>query len=224
MAYDIGGGGGKAGAGSDADKVALSKPYDISGEMTPEKMQQLNEMLQTLFDNQGKQEDVGVRGPAVTVAGHVALWDDTKGTKLKDAGVFTYSIAVLDLTAAQLSVATTYTIVAAPGAGKILVPLLFSASREVTGAFSAAGTGADLQYDGISTNIVAISGLNLTTVGTRHYAEAAAAIAITSDPSNKALVVDVNTTMTAGTLRNNAIRFSVFYYTIDTPYYPPTTN
>ena len=49
MAYDIGGGGLPPGSISENTKIALSKPFDLEGEMSPAKMAQLDQMLAELY-------------------------------------------------------------------------------------------------------------------------------------------------------------------------------
>lgn len=99
MAIDQGGGGGRAGSDTNDDIYALDMPYDISGEPTADKMQQLNEMLTDLFrrstrvagdvttiNNSTSSGGGDVSGPAGAVADNIAVFDGVTGKIIKDGG------------------------------------------------------------------------------------------------------------------------------------------
>ena len=97
---DIGGGGGRAPRLNTNNRYNLSKPYELEGDMTPEKMSYLNEMLQelynaqllslnTLLDSDGDAVASGagagdVVGPASAVDGDIALFDGVTGKLIRD--------------------------------------------------------------------------------------------------------------------------------------------
>ena len=95
--YSLGGGGGTAGESIDDSSYALDKPYDISGQPSSEKMDQLDEMLSHLFKaNTRASTDIStinttiasgvVSGPASSTTGDVAQFADATGTLLSDSG------------------------------------------------------------------------------------------------------------------------------------------
>lgn len=147
--FNIGGGGGKAPGHTANNRYNLAKPYELEGEMTPEKMANLNEMLQelymaqqlslnTLLNSDGEAEAASgdVVGPDSATDDAIALFDGVTGKLLQDSGVTlatlitssTFNVATLNLTEANLEAfdgtsGTDIQWVAAPAAGSIIFPV-----------------------------------------------------------------------------------------------------
>ena len=103
MAYEQGGGGGKAPDFTPITSHALSKPYDLTGDMSPEKMSQLDEMLELLFrstrfsaENISTLESASgtgdVVGPSSATDGRIAEFDGTTGKLIADSGILTADV------------------------------------------------------------------------------------------------------------------------------------
>ena len=99
MAYEQGGGGGKAPGFTPITAHALSKPYDLTGDMTSEKMAQLDEMLELLFRSTrftAETVEAGgagdVVGPSSAVDGNIAEFDGTTGKLIADGGKATADV------------------------------------------------------------------------------------------------------------------------------------
>lgn len=93
--FNPGGGGSPAPTGVTSTTYALDKPYELSGEMTPEKLQQIDEMFAELYKGFTKARDAlttglsstgsgNVVGPATAVDGDIALYNGVTGKLLKD--------------------------------------------------------------------------------------------------------------------------------------------
>lgn len=91
MTFPVGGGGGPAASTDASTAHALDKPYDITGEPSADKMQQIDEMFDLLFRSATQtEEDVadagGVSGPSSSTDGNVPKFDGTDGQTLADSG------------------------------------------------------------------------------------------------------------------------------------------
>lgn len=97
MAFEQGGGGGKSPSITANTAHALAKPYELSGEMTPEKMSQLDEMLALLFESakfsaadivtlDAESGSGDVVGPSGATDGRIAEFDGTTGKLIADSG------------------------------------------------------------------------------------------------------------------------------------------
>lgn len=122
MAFPQGGGGGKAPGFTLNNAHALSKPYELSGEMTPEKTAQLDEMLQLLFNSmrfsasdistlQTSVEEAGggsgdVVGPSSATDGRIAEFDGATGKLLADSGKLTADVVTGPGSAGDDNIAT----------------------------------------------------------------------------------------------------------------------
>lgn len=145
-------GGGRAGSET-RDNYALDKPYDLFGEPSADKMQQLDEMLTDLFRRSTKvASDVAaiqntsgssgdVTGPAGAGSGNIAVFSGITGKVIADggstiAGVIASAVAqsiaatgvislTVDITEAQFEAANTtpITLVPAQGAGTVIMPI-----------------------------------------------------------------------------------------------------
>jgi len=97
--YSQGGGGGIAGDGTVPDQFALDKPYDISGDPTAEKMQQIDEMLRYLYTAITRAQDGldatgagDVVGPSSAVDGDVVKFSGTTGKLIADGSKLVSSL------------------------------------------------------------------------------------------------------------------------------------
>lgn len=122
--YDTGGGGGKAPSLTANNRFSLAKPYDLSGDATPESLSQIDEMMQQLYESHrllySLLEDGGiinssgvastgsgdVAGPASSVDGRIAEFDGTTGKVLVDSGKLTADVVTGPASATADRIAT----------------------------------------------------------------------------------------------------------------------
>lgn len=178
MALTIGAGGGRASDTDTDDNYALDKPYDLSGEPTAEKMQQLDEMLAFLFkgltrgrssitDLQnvfGSGGSGDVVGPSSAVDGDMAVFDGVTGKLIKDGG----AIGAINgspvggilkqtrviVTNAQMKALNTtpVEVISAPGSGKIVIPVMCWVHSSIAVGYNTSNS-CSLRYNGIAVDI-----------------------------------------------------------------------
>lgn len=247
MAFPQGGGGGKAPGFTLNNAHALSKPYELSGEMTPEKTAQLDEMLQLLFDSMrfsasdistlqttvaADDDDGGagdVVGPSSAVDDNVVTFDGTTGKLIQDSGVtiseltpvITGGFAVASVTLTHTDIqglnTTPVTIVSAV-ADKIIVPFQFIMQQEIGGTLFNTPPTITLRY-AAATAQSASNGIAITNT---------ANVNKTSFAEMAGLAVANNTNVsnsdlvlrgsTDVTLGSGTFTFSVGYFLIDAVY------
>lgn len=166
-AYPVGGGGGRIRTPIEVGDPALSKPYDMKGEWTGLKSDQLDEMLETLFRTVRQGQDTvtniinnptsggDVFGPASATDGHLALFDTGTGKLIKDGGAlptFFIKSVTLALTDAQIKAlnVTPITILAAE-AGIINIPLFLAGHIVTTTGYNTSQTISPRYIGGGST-------------------------------------------------------------------------
>lgn len=164
MAFPLGGGGGKGASSTASDEYALAKPYDVSGPPTPDKMEQINEMLEALYNalisastqittietrvEVVEDDDSGgdVVGPSSSTDGNIVTFDGTTGKQIQDSGtalndILTGTTGVLRTASVSLSAGdldtlrdTPVTVASAAGAGTVLVPVRLAVKTILTTA------------------------------------------------------------------------------------------
>jgi hypothetical protein len=199
MAYDQGGGGGKASSLSENDRVALGKLYELEGEMTPEKVAQLNEMLTLLFH------------AATQTEGRVIDIEEEEDPEAEDQVVLQ---ATVNITESQLESGGTspITLVAAV-TGKVIVPISAVFVVTTTVAYTSSPQWR-LRYAGIVQTISGAASPNLqATVTARGTLGLLTVVDNSSDPTGVALVLSLQSDPT-GTGTATA-KIHVAYYLAD---------
>lgn len=130
-AYSVGGGGGRAASFTENDADALSMPYDLSGPITSDTLQQINEMFDLLFKGMVKRKS------------EIAVLEDAP------AVVQTLLIKEVSLTVAQLRTLNSSPVELLPAVNGYTYLLLdpLYAHRTSTVGFSAGAT-TTVQYGG----------------------------------------------------------------------------
>lgn len=144
-AYPIGGGGGRIRVPEENTDSALSKPYDMRGDWSGLKSDQLDEMLETLFRSSRQTQEIvqiiendggDVVGPSSAVDDRIATFDGTTGKLIQDGGYSISDIATILISGVSFaSVSRTFTndelkslntvpiTIVSGVANKILIPL-----------------------------------------------------------------------------------------------------
>jgi hypothetical protein len=242
MAYEQGGGGGKSPSITAVSAHALSKPYDLIGDMTPEKVAQLDEMLELLFrSTRFSADDLSdlettvnnlssgggdVFGPDVAVDDNLVLFDGVTGKRIKDSGVSVDDLAtVTGLTARSVRVPltelaleganTTPIELVAATSGKILIPMSCAIELNQTAVYSNNPT-ISIRYGGIAGNLTNTAAGAFNVGGShseRHIISIVDTLTIASDIVNKSLVFFLNADLTGtGSVTGTAV---LAYYIVD---------
>ena len=196
MSYTIGGGGGPAGGDTSSD-YALDKPYDIYWPLSEDQVQQINEMLDTLFKAQTR------------AASDISAVSATTSTDIK--------VVTKILTDSQIQALNTspITLVSAPGVDKVIVPISWQLRRNTSGGAYSANPTFFLRYgsagaDGSLFSGVAIA-LNLATDNNWYRDEALETAIVTTDITNNSLVAKTSADVTSGSA-GNTLNLIVVYY------------
>ena len=209
MSYSVGGGGGPAGANPDDDSV-IAKPYDLSRPtMSPEMVQQMDEMFQELYQANGTLVPRIKALEASTQASKIYVRTVKIGnTRLKTIGD------------------TPVTVVDAPGAGKIIAPVFAVGATYQTAAYSASRTCGFGYTDSSLTSAPALFTTWASFLSSSAGVRRRSYISADTDVNNVDITEMVNcpvyfgasgTDVTGGSVDNYAIvRF--FYRIIDAPF------
>lgn len=211
MSYPLGGGGGKAGSISTSENFALDKPYDISGEPSADKMQQIDEMLDLLFRTLTRTATEFVQGPdGVERDENIAIFDGVTGKIIQDSGTklseitAAFRVASYDLTEAELETANSVPPIIIPAvADKIIIPVVFQLKLTITSIYSN-NPVVSLRYNGVTQNISDTMAPVFTINGNKFLQTNAASRTLTGDPTNKGVVYFHNAELTgagAGTAK-----------------------
>lgn len=193
MAYDIGGGGGRSQTDIVSDRIAFAKPHDIYGEWSSDVAQKLNEMLDDLYNIANRTDDVGVKGPSSAVDGNIAIFDGPTGKIIKDGGTAAHLlIASKPLTEAEIEALNTtpIEIIAAPGNGRIIVPVHCLVKVVLTTTYSTNpnfnlnhnGNTANNLLNGVTLGLTTDTGTKYRTADGTNWTHAS-----TFDPINKSV-------------------------------------
>lgn len=202
-AYNQGGGGGRAGVTEDSSLFALDQPFEIGNTFTAATAAQINEMFRILFKAQTR---------AQTTITNLSNSISTGGDILSE------TITLTQTQFANLST-TPQNIVIAPGANKVLVPLLFTGEQTTTVAWTNSPTFR-LRHTGSAVDAVSPSTLAVNSTRTVHIhcigggGSAAQYFSNALLPTNLGLQVSASADFT-GTGTSTDIRFSVYYVVID---------
>jgi hypothetical protein len=229
MAYGIGGGGGKAPSFTTNPQFSLAKPGEITDLTNPEQVSLLDEMLQELYESHrllyatllagGVLGSDGVAagggdvvGPDGATADRLVAFDSTTGKLIKDSGYTASTLLAaasgevllveVDVSEAELETAGNpkKVVIAAPGAGIVIVPLQMQIKFDLTVNYTNAPT-LHLEYDGITTDITgsiasgASGGAPETTIGGTGSASWEVSSGV-GDPTNKSVGLCMNTNLT----------------------------
>lgn len=196
---DQGGGGGRAGV-EISDVFALDKPYDLSGEPSIEKMQQIDEMFHQLFQWLVRNKD-RVTDIETSVAGL--------------SGITSVLSATVSITEGEYRALNTVpkTLIE-PVTGKLIIPLVVAKRVTVSSAFSASSNGT-VRYIGSGTSVVTIG---LAANGTARYDSLRYVSAgydnTATDHRGEGVEVVGSAALTGGTF-SAGMTFTVFYVLVD---------
>lgn len=175
---DPGSGGGSATNLTENSAYALDMPYDVSGQPSSEKMQQIAEMLEMLFRNGTLSASAiatlvtlisgsgsgDVTGPSGAVDGNVAVFNGVTGKIIKDGGAIgaingspvggILKQTQVTVTNAQMKSLNTspVDVITAPGAGKIVIPVMCWVHSVVVTGYNTSNS-CSLRYNGIAVDI-----------------------------------------------------------------------
>ncbi len=212
--------GGRSPQGLPNYRYFLTKPYDMDGDITAEKWEQLNQMLTELYDAGRIITTSFEEGQVLdSETGEVADTSEASG----DDSASAIRVAVTDLAAADIYTLNTVPveIVPAGGAGIIRVPIMAATYGNVLVAFSATTT-VTIRYTN-ATTVVPSTAVNIVTAaatGPRYTQKSANGDAAIADVANSALEFVATGANTTGTLTNDILRVYVVYYELTAPYNP----
>lgn len=199
MSYTIGGGGAPAGA-TTTDSYALDKPYEVYWPLTQEQVEQINQMLDTLFKyvTRAKTDVDAVKADISSIGVKVALRTLTHG----------------ELTSCNTS---PITLVSAPGSKLFVMPIAYSMEKALDTAY-AENPSFQLRFRGDTTQLTPIITPLLNAIADRWHgcvADPAGAWVTTTSPINKDLVLFSSADLTLGA-STNLLRVKVAYYLVET--------